>query len=168
MTTEHGHDDTVWGTAPVEPKPWGLRETVMAVGIAAVIAGLGGAAVYAATGDSSSQFSGPPPHEPGIGGGTQHGPPLHGQIVVADGSGGFITMISQSGIITATTPDSLTVRSEDGFTQTWATSPGQGSRFDVDDSVMVQGRQAAAEATPTVTEVLDPLRMPRSATPGGL
>lgn len=160
-----------------------MRETLTAVGVAAAIAGLGGAAVYAATGTSSSQFMGPPRHSAGADGGPppgafgpggsanrggQHGPPVHGQVVVADGSGGFVTVMSQSGIVTATTPDSLTVRSEDGFTQTWATSPGQGTRFDVDDSVMVQGEQSGAASTPTVTEVLDPLRLPPPAAPGGL
>lgn len=182
MTTEHLPDGTVWGAPPAEPRPRGLRETLTAVGIAAAIAGLGGAAVYAATGNSSSQFMGPAGHSPGADGGPppgafgpgnadrggQHGPPVHGQVVVADGSGGFVTVMSQSGIVTATTPDSLTVRSEDGFTQTWATSAGQGTRFDVNDSVMVQGEQSGAATTPTVTEVLDPLRMPPSAAPGGL
>ncbi|OAN34961.1 hypothetical protein [Mycolicibacterium iranicum] len=182
MTTEHDPADTVWGTPQAAPNPWGLRETLMAVGIAAAIAGLGGAAVYATTGNTSSHVMGPPPLPPGADGGPQagafgpggtghgrqHGPPVHGQVVVADGAGGFVTMMSQSGIITATTPDSLTVRSEDGFTQTWATSAGQGSKFDVDDSVMVQGEQSGAAATPTVTEIIDPTRSPLSAAPGGL
>ena len=44
--------------------------------------------------------------------------PLHGQDVVAVGAGGYITVLSQSGIVTATSPTSITVRSEDGFTQT--------------------------------------------------
>jgi len=140
----------------------------MAAGIAAVTAGLGGAAIYAATGhQSSSPFGGPPGQHPmgpppaglaaGPGGHSDHhGPPLHGQVVVNDGTGGFVTVLSQSGAVTATTPDSITVRSADGFTQTWATSPDQGSKFGIDDSVSVQGEQAANAAVPTVTEVLDP------------
>jgi hypothetical protein len=38
-------------TAELEPSPrrWGLRETAAAVGVAAVIAAFGGAAIYAAT-----------------------------------------------------------------------------------------------------------------------
>ncbi len=177
MTTDHLPDgDAIWGSPPsTPPRPWGRHHTLMAAGIAAAIAALGGAAIYAATGTATSVFVGPPGAPSAGPGGAppaamgqapgsrdgQHGAPVHGQVVVADGSGGFMTVLSQSGTITATTPDSITVRSADGYTQTWATSAGQGAKFDVDDSVMVQGEQTGAATTPTVTEVLDPQRMPR-------
>ncbi|MCV7127085.1 MULTISPECIES: hypothetical protein [Mycolicibacterium] len=63
MSTENlRSDDAVWGSPDPEPRPWGVRETLMAAGIAAVIAALGGAAIYAATGHSSPQFTAPPGH----------------------------------------------------------------------------------------------------------
>lgn len=85
MSTEHQpHEDPVWGAPAAEPRPWGGRETLLAFGIAAVIAALGGAAIYAATGHTSSQFVGPPgQHGPAIGPGgpishgAHEGPPLH-------------------------------------------------------------------------------------------
>ncbi|PRC42144.1 hypothetical protein C6A85_000000112005 [Mycobacterium sp. ITM-2017-0098] len=70
MSTDHlPHDDPVWGSPAAEARPWDKRETVLAFGIAAVIAALGGAAIYAATGHTSSQFIGPPgQHGSGPGG----------------------------------------------------------------------------------------------------
>lgn len=129
------------------PRRWGRTETLLAAGIAAVIAVLGGAAIYAASGNSSPQVPGPPPvHHPegGVdrpGPGRPQGRPLHGQEVVAVGAGGFITVVSQSGTVTATTPNSITVRSDDGFTQTWATAAGEGSTVAVGDAVAVRGVQ---------------------------
>ena len=93
--------------------------------------------------------------------GVHDGPPLHGQVVVADGAGGYLTMLSQTGVVTAVTQDSVTVRSKDGFTQNWAVSAGQQSAFTIDDSVMIRGEQAAGEPTPKITQVLDPLSTPR-------
>ena len=169
MSTDSVPRDTVWGGPAPEPRPWGVRATLTAFGIAAVIAGLGGGAIYAATGHaSSSQFTGPPgQHGPGPGapggpgGHAGHdGAPLHGQVVVADGAGGYVTVSSQTGVVTATTPGSVTVRSKDGFTQTWAVSADQGSAYAVDDTVMIRGEQTGNEPTPKVTEVLDPLITP--------
>ncbi|WP_460355780.1 hypothetical protein [Mycobacterium sp. ZZG] len=168
MSAEHlPYPDTVRGGRDSEPRPWGRRRTLLAVAVAAVIAVLGGAAIYAASGRSSPQLGGPPPghHADGPAGRPPFGPggprpqqemPLHGQVVVADGAGGFVTMLSQTGVVTATTPGSITVRSADGFTQTWSTAPGEDPAFAVDDSVMVRGVQNGMTAE--VTEVLDPLR----------
>jgi hypothetical protein len=179
MSTGHlPHGDPVWGSSSAQPRPWGWRQTLAAFGIAAVIAAFGAAVIYAANGHTSSQFAGPPgpgggppagPPGPGgalgPGGAAAHsvhdGPPLHGQVVVADGAGGYVTMMSQTGVVTAVTPDSLTVRSTDGFTQTWAAPAGQAAGFAVDDSVMVRGEQTAGAPAPNVTQVLDPLVSPR-------
>ncbi|MDZ4233998.1 MAG: hypothetical protein U1C73_09605 [Dietzia sp.] len=58
------------------PPRWGHRQTAAAVGIAAVIAGLGGAAIYAATSQSSPHV-GPAAHQafPAVGPGPACGPP---------------------------------------------------------------------------------------------
>ena len=45
---------------------------------------------------------------------------LHGEFVVPDGDGGFQTLVSQRGEATAVSATEITVRSEDGFTSTYA------------------------------------------------
>jgi hypothetical protein len=62
-------------TAEPQPSPrrWRLRETAAAVGVAAVIAAFGGAAIYAATEGSSHSF-GAPHHAVRPGGGVPGGP----------------------------------------------------------------------------------------------
>jgi hypothetical protein len=138
---------TVWGAPEPAPHGWGLRETVTAVGVAVVIAGLGGAAIYAATGGNSHSMAGPQhtfgpngpggampggpggampggpggPHQGAIGG---PGPAsaemtsLHGEFVVPDTSG-FTTVLTQTGAVTAISPTSITVRSADNYSQTY-------------------------------------------------
>jgi hypothetical protein len=59
-TADDGPDEPVWG-APPPAKGWSSRQTWAAVGIAAVIAAFGGAAIYAATD-----------------GGNERGPGMHG------------------------------------------------------------------------------------------
>lgn len=45
---------------------------------------------------------------------------LHGEFVTKDADGGFRTMATQQGEVTAVSPTSITVRSEDGFSRTYA------------------------------------------------
>jgi len=172
MSTDHlTFDNPVWGSPDRAPHRWGLRETAVAVGIAAVIAGLGGAAIYAATGESSPAIGPPGQHAFGPGGpGGAPGPgqhafgpgglALHGQFVVSDDSGGYTTVLTQTGTVTAASPTSVTVRSADGFAQTYLTSA---SSFAVNDTVMV--RAVKTGDTATATEIIDP--QTRAARPGG-
>ncbi len=156
MSTDHvTFDNPVWGSPDPEPRRWGVRETAVAVGIAAVIAGLGGAAIYAATGESSPAVGPPGQHAFGPGGSA-----LHGQFVVSDDSGGYTTVLTQTGTVTAASPTSVTVRSADGFSQTYLTSA---SSFAVNDTVMV--RAVKKGDTATATEIVDP--QTRAALPGG-
>jgi len=46
--------------------------------------------------------------------------PLHGQAVVAKPGGGYVTLAFQRGAITKLTASSMTVKSNDGFTQSFA------------------------------------------------
>lgn len=169
MTTEQiGDERQVWG-APQPPPRWGLRATVAAVGVATVIAAIGGAAIYAAT-ESDSHSFGAPHQALGPGGGVPAGPggqhgtgggpgpaavastSLHGEFVVPDGAGGYSTVLTQTGTVTAISPTSITVRSEDGFSQTYViprTAGNAGAPFATDDRVVVRATRDGQTATIT-------------------
>ena len=182
MTSEHipadnpSRPEPVWGAPAPAPRRWGRRETVATVGVAAVIAGLGGAAIYAATDDGSAVGGGP---HPAFGPGAMRGappdgmadqdadamrtPPLHGEFVVSDANGGYTTVLTHTGTMTAVSAASITVRSDDGYTQTYMIQPITGSTasFTVGDTVAIHATRTGQ--TETVTSSID-----RSVTaPGG-
>lgn len=167
-TDQIGTEHQVWGAPQPSPSRWRLRETAAAV--AAVIAALGGAAIYAATEGTSDSF-GAPHQALGPGGGMpggpggQHGgvggpapPPvgatsLHGEFVVADGAGRYTTVLTQTGTVTAVSPTSITARSEDGYSQTYAIPNTAGNAgappFAVDDRVVIRATRNGQTATVT-------------------
>ena len=182
MTTDQiDTTQQVWGAPEPSPRRWGWRETAAAVAVAAVIAALGGAAVYAATAGNSHTFG--PPHQAfGPDGGMPNGPggpggpggqrgaigapgpaavgatSLHGEFVVPDGAGRYTTVLTQSGAVTAISPTSITVRSEDGYTQTYvipSTAGNAGAPFAVDDQVVVRATRDGQTAT--VTNIGNPM-----------
>jgi hypothetical protein len=181
MTTDRiGADEQEWGAPTPGPSRWGLRESLAAVAVAAVIAALGGAAIYAATDDGSRAFGahhqpfGPGgaaggPGGPGIPGG-QHAPmaaapppadpgtpSLHGEFVVPDGGGGYTTVTTQTGTVTAISPTSISVRSVDGFSQTYVipgTAGNAGVPFSVNEQVVVRATRNGQ--TETVTNIGNP------------
>jgi hypothetical protein len=152
-------------------RTWGWRETAAALAVAAAIAALGGAAIYAATAGGPHSFGAP--HRaagPGFGmpgGAVQHDghsapvdlnpPSLHGEYVVSDGAGRYTTVVTQTGAVTAISPTSITVRSADGFTQTYvipSTAGNAGAPFAVDDQVVVRATRTGS--TVTVTNIGKP------------
>jgi hypothetical protein len=160
--------DQIWGAPQPSPRSWGWRESAAAVAVAAVIAALGGAAIYAATEGNSHSFGAP--HQafgPGAGmpggPGGQHGAmggpgpaavgatSLHGEFVVPDGSGGYTTVLTQTGTITAISATSISVRSEDGYIQTYVipNTGSAGAPFAVDDQVVVRATRDGQTATVT-------------------
>jgi hypothetical protein len=176
IDTEHRGQADVWGARQPSPRRWGMRETAAAVAVAAVIAALGGAAIYAATESNSHPFGGS--HQPfGPGGGMPDGPrgqhgaiggpgpdavdktSLHGEFVVPDG-GGYTTVLTQTGMVTAISPMSITVRSEDGYHQTYvipSTAGNAGAPFAVNDQVVVRATRNGQTAT--VTNIGKPLQV---------
>ena len=164
IDTEH----QVWGAPEPSPGGWGWRETAAAVAVAAVIAALGGAAVYAATAGNSHTF-GAPRQAFGPGGGMPSGPggqhdiggpgpaalgatSLHGEFVEPDGAGHYTTVLTQTGTVAAISPTSITVRSEDGYSQTYvipSTAGNAGPPFAVDDQVVVRATRNGQSATVT-------------------
>jgi hypothetical protein len=172
MTEQITAEHQVWGAPQPSPRRWGLRETAAAVGVAAVIAALGGAAIYAST-EGSSHSIGAPHQAFGPGGGMPGGPggpggqhgviggpgpaavgstSLHGEFVMPDGSGGYTTELTQTGTVTAISPTSITLRSEDGYSQTYVipnTAGNAGPPFAVDDHVVLRATRNGQTATVT-------------------
>jgi hypothetical protein len=62
--------------------------------------------------------AGDPGRGPDSGGGPSA--PLRGEYVVADEHGGYVTELIQTGVLTAASDTSMTAKSADGFTQTYA------------------------------------------------
>ena len=175
MTTDQtGTEQEVLGAPQPSPRSWGLRGTAAAVAVAAVIAAVGGAAIYAATEGAPHAVFGAP-HKavgPGVGApvgqgvlGGQHGAAggpgpaavdptsLHGEFVVPDGAGGYTTELTQTGAVTAISPTSITVRSEDGYSQTYVIPSTAGNAgappFAVADQVVVRATRTGQTATVT-------------------
>jgi len=172
-TDQIGTEQEVLGAPQPSPHSWGLRGTAAAVAVAAVVAGIGGAAIYAATEGSPHSFGashqafgpgdGMPGGQGGLGGlhGAVGGPgpaavdstSLHGEFVVPDGTGGYLTELTQTGAVTAISPASITVRSEDGYSQTYVIPSTAGNAgpppFAVDAQVVVRATRTGQTATVT-------------------
>jgi hypothetical protein len=153
MTGEQ--QQTVWGAPTDRPTTWSTRTTLAAIGIAAALAAVGGVVVYAATAHNEAQgHGGPPgwggPGGPGGPGGSQR--TLHGQNVVSNGEGGFTTQLTQTGDVTAASDTSVTVRSQDGFSQTYVFGPDTRKppqALQTGQQVSVQATQLNGAATAT-------------------
>lgn len=154
--------EPTWGAPGHKEPQWGRRQTVLAAGVAAVIAILGGAAIYAATDGGSPPggpaFHGMPAGPPGMNPPpwSPDGPPgmdpasaLHGEFVL-EGAGGFTTVLTQTGTVTATAPGTITVRSADGFTQTYSTR-ADAQPVAINDKVTVRGTRT--DGMPTATSI---------------
>jgi hypothetical protein len=140
---------------------WGLRGTLAAVGISVVVAGIGGAAIYAATGGGLRTVgmtggyhdSGGPPRHSNVAAPAADPAALHGEFVVPDGSGGFTTVLSQTGRVTAISAGSVTARSDDGFSQTYviaALGPAANTPpFAVNDAVTIWATRTGSTASVT-------------------
>ncbi|GAY14039.1 hypothetical protein [Mycobacterium sp. shizuoka-1] len=143
----------VWGAPDDRQTTWSARTTVAAVGIAVALAAVGGVAVYAATGGSAGHpAAGGPPGWGGPGGPGGVGRTVHGETVVSDGEGGFSTELTQTGDVTAASATSVTVRSADGYSQTYVLDadtrrPPQPLEAGVQVSVRATERGGVATAT---------------------
>jgi hypothetical protein len=144
---------------------WGIRGTVAAVGVAALIGGFGGTAIYAATGSDAHVMGmhGPPGgdgpgHDVGASVGGDPAAALHGEYVVSDDKGGYTTLVAQTGTVTALDTNSVTARSADGFTQTYALPKSvTASDVAVGDEVVIRATRASVGAPPTASTIRTPL-----------
>ncbi|WP_432848554.1 hypothetical protein ACQPXB_47185 [Amycolatopsis sp. CA-161197] len=178
MTTDPAQGAT-WGAPGGEPpaapkKSWSGRKTAIAAGVAVVIAVGGGLAIWAGTSSNDASAQQGPGGPGGFGGpGGQGGPggfagrggfggfggggaalrdALHGDFVVTDPNGGYVTERLQTGAITEISATSVTLTSKDGYKQTYvldsstqksATTPKTG------DNVTVIAKLNGTTATAT-------------------
>ncbi|MCU1681232.1 MAG: hypothetical protein JWQ81_1971 [Amycolatopsis sp.] len=156
-----------WGAADGKPSAgWSRRKTIAAVAIAAGVAGIGGAVIWASSGSSTATTGQGFGGTGGPGGGARSGASgalpnaLHGEYVASDGNGGYETDLMQLGKVTAVGPTSVTALSSDGFSQVYtvdaATAVGTGtgtSSLATGDTVTIVAKTTGTAATAkTVTE----------------
>jgi hypothetical protein len=105
------------------PRSWrsiitaGVAAVAMAGGAAAAVTvGSSGAPAAAATATAAQVQSAVPAHPGAMG---HRIPFLHGEAVLAKPGGGYETVAFQRGTVTAVSAGSITVKSTDGFTQTY-------------------------------------------------
>ncbi|MFD4253967.1 hypothetical protein ACFWQL_29900 [Amycolatopsis thermoflava] len=112
-----------WGD-PQPPAPkWSGRKTAIAAAVAVVIAAVGGVAIYAGTSSEANQQGGMGGFPGGgrmMGGGTASilREALHGDFTVS-ADGGYAVERFQTGEVSALSATSITVKSKDGYTQTY-------------------------------------------------
>ncbi|MFK4085287.1 hypothetical protein ACI2LF_14335 [Kribbella sp. NPDC020789] len=112
-------------------KRWRIAGTIAAVAVTTTAGGVAWAATSADPTPSPSvtpSTPGEPQAGPGRGPGGGHGGPgmmfgqggaLHGEFVVKKDGGGYQTVATQRGEVTAVSTDSITVKSEDGYSRTY-------------------------------------------------
>ena len=79
---------------------------------------------------------------------------LHGEFVVPDGMDGYSTVLSQSGTVTAVSTTSVTVRSDDGYSQKYVIPQPTGPAPALDARVSVRATRTGQTAT--VTSISEP------------
>jgi hypothetical protein len=110
-------------------KRWRLAGTIAAVAVTTTAGGVAWAATNADPTPSPSATPSTPgnPADPGRPGRGGHGPgqffgqggALHGEFVVKKDGGGYQTVATQRGEVTAVSKDSITLKSEDGYSRTY-------------------------------------------------
>ena len=123
----------------------GVGVAIIALGMA--LAAVGGVVVYAAGGGQG--HAGGPPGWGGPGGPGGFQRTLHGENVVSDGEGGFSTELTQTGDVTAACSTSVTVRSQDGYSRTYAFDAGTRQPLQPGEQVSVRATERGGVATAT-------------------
>jgi len=112
-------------------EPMRVRKAALAGAVALAMTGTGAALAWSATGaPTRSRSQSAPQSAPGHSGEApgqqnrqdkkvQHSQPLHGEEVVKNADGTFQTVLEQRGTVESVSGSAVTVKSEDGFTQTY-------------------------------------------------
>ncbi|TNC22877.1 hypothetical protein [Amycolatopsis alkalitolerans] len=164
-----------WGD-PQPPAPkWSGKKTAIAVAVAVVIAAAGGVAIYAGTsgaGNSAQQgFGGPGGGRVMFNGGAMAGlealrDALHGDFTVEQ-NGSYVTERMQTGQVTALSATSITVKSADSYTQTYAidSATDKASNLATGSTVTVVAKVSGGSAT--AMSITDGSQAQRGGFPGG-
>jgi hypothetical protein len=155
-----------WGD-PQPPAPkWSGRKTAIAAAVAVVIAAVGGVAIYAGTSGNSGNGTGQQGFGGPGGGGRMGGfggptgglggemmilrDALHGDFTVSE-NGGYVTERLQTGDVSALSATSITVKSRDDYTQTYAidSSTQQANNVASGSTVTVIAKVSGTSATAT-------------------
>ncbi|MEU3272638.1 hypothetical protein ABZ639_17500 [Saccharomonospora sp. NPDC006951] len=157
-----GDSEPAWGDPlpPDEGPRWTVRKTVTAVLVAAGIAAVSGLAVYAGT---SGDPGGGPPGNAQLPGGQQlvTSEALHGDFVV-DGENGFETVRTQRGEVVEVSGSSITVRSEDGYEQSYVADSATDRTVEPEPgaTVLVTAKVTGEKAIADSIEPVDPRGSP--------
>jgi hypothetical protein len=142
---------------------WRAAGTVAAVAATTVAGGV----AWASTGDSTpapstgTQQNAPQQNQgPGQRGGGMFGDALHGEFVTAKDGGGYETIATQKGEVTAVSASSITVKSADGYTKTYTVNSDtkvnrDGKIADITTGETVRIRATVADETATATSISD-------------
>ncbi|MFI6826623.1 hypothetical protein ACIBG5_05940 [Kribbella sp. NPDC050241] len=150
-------------------KRWRIAGTVAAVAATTTAGGVAWAATNADPTPSPSPSASPsaPSNQPGPGKGLGHrgefgmGGALHGEFVVPKDGGGYQTVATQRGEVTAVSKDSMTVKSEDGYSRTYTLTEDtlvNAARDGIDDVKVgntVQVTAVVADGKATASSVND-------------
>ncbi|MFG1625650.1 hypothetical protein [Kribbella sp. NPDC049227] len=150
-------------------KRWRIAGTVAAVAATTTAGGVAWAATNADPTPSPSPSASPsaPSNEPGPGKGLGHrgefgiGGALHGEFVVPKDGGGYQTVATQRGEVTAVSKESITVKSEDGYSRTYTLTEDtlvNAARDGIDDVKVgntVQVTAVVADGKATASSVND-------------
>ncbi|MEV0290587.1 MULTISPECIES: hypothetical protein [unclassified Kribbella] len=156
---------------------WRAAGTVAAVAATTVAGGVAGGVAWASTGDSTPAPSTSPSQQgqqqdrgPGPRGGLL-GDALHGEFVTSKDGGGYQTIATQKGEVTALTDTSITLKSADGYTRTYTINSDtkinrDGKIADLKTGETVRLRAVVAGETATATQVTDNTDRPQGAPEG--
>ncbi|WP_191246259.1 hypothetical protein [Amycolatopsis deserti] len=158
---------TAWGD-PQPPAPkWSGRKTAIAAAVAVVIAAVGGVAIYAGTSSEANQRGGTFP------GGRQMGgtasilrEALHGDFTVS-ADGGYAVERFQTGEVSALSATSITVRSEDGYTQAYVIDSSTEKAANVASGSTVTVLAKVSGDTATATSITEGSARQQGGFPGG-
>jgi hypothetical protein len=151
-----------WGAPPPPPTApkakWTVKRTAVAVAVAVGIAAAGGAAIYAASGSATNEQGGGPGGMGGPGGGrVMMGGPMsdltHGEF--------------QTGEVTEISDTSITVKSEDDYSQTYTIDNETQLGDDIATGDEVTVIATTEGSTTTAESILEMGTMPQNRNNGG-
>jgi hypothetical protein len=161
---------------------WRAAGTLAAVAATTV----GGGIAFAATGDNTTPAPSTAPSAPSesSSNGNQKAPDhdrgprdglfgaLHGEFVVPKDGGGYQTVVTQSGSVTAVSSTSITVKSADGYSRTYVVNADtkvnrDGKIADIKTGETVRIRAVVSGSTATASSIDDGSNRPAGGPPNG-